>query len=81
MLELPDKELFVCMGGTCGKLLIVNRDKQMLWSAQPEKWDASASAWLKDGATLDNNMKEGSYRASIISRAELESVVWGEGMK
>ncbi len=80
ILELPGKELFVCMGGTCGKLFIVNRNKQILWSAQPEKWDASTSQWTKDGATLDNNMKEGSYRASIITREQLERLVWGEGV-
>ena len=78
ILELPDNNLFVCMGGTCGKLFIVNKDKQILWSAQPEKWDPSASQWTKDGSTLDNNMKEGAYRASIITRADLESLVWGE---
>ncbi len=76
--ELSDNALFVCMGGTCGKLFIVNRNKQILWSAQPEKWDSSTSQWMRDGATLDNNMKEGAYRASVISRAELESLVWGE---
>ena len=81
ILELQGKEFFVCMGGTCGKLFIVNKDKQILWSAQPEKWDASINKWSKDGATLDNNMKEGSYRASIITRTELERLVWGEGIQ
>jgi hypothetical protein len=76
--ELPDKNLFICMGGSYGKLLIVNRDKKILWSSQPEKWDNKLNKWIKDGVTIDNKIKEGSYRASILNRQELESLIWNE---
>ncbi len=79
--ELQDSAFFVCMGGLYGKLLIVNRDKKVLWSSQPEKWDSNTHGWIKDGVMIDNKMKEGSYRASIISRAELERVIWNEQQK
>ena len=79
--ELPDRSLFVCMGGLYGKLFIVNRDKKILWSAEPEKWDNVAGKWTKDGVMIDQIKKEGSYRASIISRDELESLIWNEPLK
>jgi hypothetical protein len=79
--ELPDGAFFVCMGGLYGKLFIVNREKKILWSGQPEKWDAATNQWIKDGVMLDHKMKEGSYRANMISRAQLESVIWNEPIK
>ncbi len=79
--ELPDRSFFVCMGGSYGKLFIVNRDKKILWSAQPEKWDNAAGKWIKDGVLIDAVKREGSYRASIISRYELESLIWNEPLK
>jgi len=79
--ELPDSAFFICMGGLYGKLLIVNRSKKVLWSSQPEKWDTNTHNWIKDGVMIDNKMKEGSYRASIINRSELESVIWNEPRK
>ena len=78
VIELPDSTLFICMGGTYGKLLIVNRDKQVLWSAQPEKWDVLTAKWSKQGAVLENRTSEGNYRSSILTRDELEHLVWGE---
>ncbi len=79
--EMPDRSFFVCMGGSYGKVFIVNRDKQILWSAQPEKWDRAASKWIKDGVLVDGKVREGSYRASIISHDELESLIWNEPLK
>ena len=79
--ELPDSSFFVCMGGIYGKLFIVNRDKNILWSGQPEKWDAATGQWIKDGGILSNKMKEGSYRAHIIDRSELEHLIWGEPIR
>ena len=78
VLELPDKNLFVCMGGTYGKVFIVDKNKRILWCAQPEKWDKSENNWTKQGVFLKNNMREGVYRASIINRKELESLIWQE---
>jgi hypothetical protein len=79
--ELPDSALFVCMGGLYGKLFIVNRDKNILWSARPEKWDKDAGKWTTEGVFIDARMREGSYRASIINRDELESMIWNEPLK
>ena len=81
VLELPDTSLFVCTGGTYGKLFIVNRDKNILWCAQPEKWDKAANGWTKQGVFLENQMREGSYRASIITPGELENLIWNEPLK
>jgi hypothetical protein len=65
--ELPDRSLFVNMGSKYSKLLIVNRDKKILWSALPEKYEAVEQRWLP--------MHE--YRATIISREEMERLIWG----
>jgi len=79
--EMPDRSFFVCMGGRYGKLFIVNRDKTILWSAQPEKWVAATGKDAKDRQLVDEIKKEGTYRASIISRTDLESLIWNEPLK
>ena len=79
--EQPDGTFFVCMGGIYGKTFIVNRDKKILWSAQPEKWDNDIHQWSKEGGFTEKNIREGVYRSAIISRAELESLVWNEPLK
>ena len=43
--ELADSSFFVCMGSAYGKVFIVNRDKALLWCAQPEKWDITNGKW------------------------------------
>ena len=69
--ELPDSAFFVCMGSAYGKLLIVNRDKKVLWCAQPERWNSKLNKW----------MNQPEYRSSIVSRKDLEKVIWGEPLK
>ena len=69
--ELPDRDMFICMGSAYGKVLIVNRDKQVLWCAQPEKWSKFKKIWIDDPE----------YRASIMSRKDLESLIWGQPLK
>jgi hypothetical protein len=64
--ELPDKTFLCCMGSGYGKTLLVNRDKTILWCAQPEIW--KDNKWI--------NVSE--YRASIITRSELEKLIWNE---
>ena len=76
--EMPDSAFFVCMGGLYGKVFILSRDKKILWSGQPEKWDRTTGKWTKEGVLVDAGMREGSYRASIIDRGELEKMVWSE---
>lgn len=64
--RLPDKSLFVNMGGLYSKLFIVTEDKQVLWSALPEQRN-------KDGKweTVPQ------YHASIIFRNDLERLIFG----
>ena len=65
--ELPDQSLFVCMSSTVYTgLFIVNRDKEILWSARLEKWNELNKKWV--GAFQ--------YRASICSREEMERLIW-----
>jgi hypothetical protein len=69
--ELPDQSLLCCMGGNYSKIFIVNREKKILWSAIPEQWNEMERKWKR---------KNG-YHASIITRKELESLIWGEPLK
>jgi len=65
--ELPDHSIFVCMSGGYSKLFIVSPEKEILWSAIPER-----------KSPLENNWQQVSqYRASIIkSRKDLERLIW-----
>ncbi len=68
MLELPDKSIFACMGGTYSKVMILNRDKKVLWSALPEKWNEAEKKWKIMY----------SYRASMVTGPEeMARLVWG----
>ncbi len=65
--ELPDRSLFVCMGGSYSKVFIVGMDKKVSWSAIAEKWDADQKQWRSVAQ----------YRASIIYDSKLlERFVW-----
>ncbi len=67
VVELPGGELFVSLCSPYSNLFIVNSNKQKLWSADLEKWDAAKGKW----------MPQEQYRASIISdRKKLEQLVW-----
>jgi len=70
VIELPDQSLFAYMsGGVYSRLFIVNPDKEILWSASAEEWDANEKKWK---GLLQ-------YRASIISStADLEHLIWGK---
>ncbi len=72
VIELPGQMLFACMGGTYSKVFIIDANKEVQWSALPEKWSVAEKAWLP--AT--------GYRASIMtSRKEIEALVWNEEIK
>ena len=66
ILELPDGNLFVCMGSEFSKLFIVNRGKKVLWSALPERYIEPDTKWVPNHE----------YRANIISRKDLEQIIW-----
>lgn len=67
VIELPDRSMFICMGSDYPKLLIVNRQKKVLWSAILEKYDNNRKIW---------SVAQKIYRANMISRKELEYLIW-----
>ncbi len=68
IMELPDNSLFATMCHPYWNLFIVGRNKQLLWEAQPEKWNKVEQKWLTAS----------SYRGSIIvDKKEFENLVWG----
>jgi hypothetical protein len=66
VIEMPDNSLFICMNTQYSKLLIVNKEKKILWSAVPEKYNANKKDWF---------IMPQQYRASIISRKDLEALI------
>jgi hypothetical protein len=67
VMELPDNSFFVSANVPYNKLFIVTLGKQILWSAEMEKWHADKNKWEPYSQ----------YRASIIpNRALLENLIW-----
>jgi Arylsulfotransferase (ASST) len=70
--ELPDQSLFAIMSAMECKLFIVNMNKEILWSALPEKWNEEQKIW---------QLNYGSYRANLIFNARnMEQLIWGENI-
>ena len=70
--ELPDRSMFVSMSKPYSKLFIIDRDKKILWSAIPEKYNAKQKKWHPDNT----------YKASIITtRSDLEKLIWSSEKK
>ncbi len=67
VIELPDGSFFVCMNSQYGKIFIVNRKKEVLFAALTERWRPADKKWVA--------MPQ-QYRASIITRQEMERMVW-----
>jgi hypothetical protein len=65
--ELPDHNIFVCMDSyNYSQLMVISRDKKILWSAIPEYYEPSEKKWQTRGL----------YRGNIISRKDLENMIW-----
>ncbi len=70
VIEMQDGSFFVSMSSPYSNVFIVNRNKEILWSAVSEQWSPFRTEW---------EMPQ-SYRASIIpNRAELERLIWSTG--
>ncbi len=69
--ELPGGEMFISLCSPYANISIVNRNKQVLWSAIPEQWNAPENKWL----LLPQ------YRASIITDAKAIALMVGGGIK
>lgn len=65
-IELPDRSMFVCMGNEFTKLFIVSPEKKELWAGLPERHVETDNVWVP--------VKQ--YRANIITRKELEQLIW-----
>ena len=71
VMELPDRSYFVSMGGTYSKIFIVNGNKEIVWSALPERCEDDKQ-WHVFGE----------YRASIVyDRKQMERLIWNTGTK
>ena len=66
VIELQNGSMFVCMGSEYSELMIVNKEKKTSWRALPEKFQDVDNVW----------MPVHEYRANIISRVELEQMIW-----
>jgi hypothetical protein len=65
--ELPGNSIFTSICDPYSELLIVTKDKKILWSAIPERWNSREKKW--------NSFSQ--YRASIITGPkELERMIW-----
>lgn len=65
--ELVSQDLLVCMGFDYGKIFIISKNKQTLWSALTETWNGPEQKWIPTGQ----------YRASIIeSGKDMEKLIW-----
>ena len=64
--EMDNGSVFVMMNGPYSKTFIVNKNKEVLWSAICEMKNETSGDW-----TIAP-----SYRASIINRADLEKIIW-----
>ncbi len=69
VIELSDRSIFVSTAAPDSKVFIVNRNKEIIWSAMPQRWNDAEKKW--------NPIPE--YRASIIQNKEaLERLIWHE---
>ncbi len=67
VVELSDNSFFVSSNVPYNKALIVSQDKQILWSAEIEKWQSDKKSWVPYPQ----------YRISIIPNRELlENLIW-----
>lgn len=72
VMELQDSDLFVCMNTQYSRLFIVSPEKKILWSAIPEKKYPERNEW---------HITQNQYRASLITRSDLEHLIWNEPLK
>ncbi len=67
VIELPDHSFFVTLVGSSSNIFIVDRQKEIKWSAVMQKWNRVTKEW---NYVLN-------YRSSIItSRSDLERLIW-----
>ena len=72
--ELPDGSIFASTGYYPGETFIVNRNKEILWSALPEIWNPDWTKWEH----MANHRP--SYSVHIINKKELERLIWSFGV-
>ena len=72
VIELPGEELLVTVSNPSNQVFIVNTNKKILWRAIPEKYDAASKKW---------QLPNGLFHASLVSRKELETLIWNAQKK
>jgi hypothetical protein len=72
VMELPSGSMFVAMCRPYSDVFIVNRNKEITWSAILERWNPVEKKWMM--------FPRPQYRASMVtSRKELEQMIWKTG--
>ena len=71
-MELADSSFLISTNEPYNKIFIVSWDKELLWSAEAEKWHLKTNGW----------MPQIQYRASIIAQPEqMEKLIWSSTRK
>ncbi len=66
VIPTPDGKIFISYCSPYSKLLYTDKDKNVIWAANPEKWNNDMEKWEPFVQ----------YRASIISKAQLQRLIW-----
>ena len=69
--ELPDHSFFACVNYLYTGIFVIDRDKNIKWSAVSEAFDIERKAWMPNYQ----------YRTFMITRAELENLIWSAETK
>jgi hypothetical protein len=65
--QLPGGEIFTCMSEEYSKVFIVGHDKNITWSAMPEKWNNEKRSWERAP----------SYKAYMVTNHnKIEQQIW-----
>jgi len=70
--ELPDGSLLVAVSKPSNQVFIAGLNKKILWRGIPEKFDPATKKW---------ELPTGLFHASMVSRKQLEELIWNAEKK
>ncbi len=66
VIELPGDDMFISTSTDYTNIFIVSKDKKLLWRGVPELWERWQKKWIMYQQ----------YRANVVTRNELEQMIW-----